>query len=124
MPLEKKWEIMQKANCFLIPSSFNPESHQDYRFSFPTKLPELLASGRPIISYGPHDTSTNHILSADQIGIRIHDRSISKLVHAIKNLEEHYQASIQNLVPKDSSLLEKYSAKNVRSKLSRILNIN
>lgn len=124
MPLDKKLEIMQMANCFVIPSSFNPESHKDYRYSFPTKLPELLASGRPIISYGPQDTSTNHILSADHIGIRIHKRSIGRLVDEIKDLEKNYQNTIQNLTPKDSTLIEKYSAKNVRSKLSKILKLN
>ena len=85
MPLEKKFDIMEKAHCFIVPSSFNPESHKHYRYSFPTKLPELLASGRPILSYGPSDTSTNLLLNADNLGIRIHKRSVKILVDIFEN---------------------------------------
>ena len=38
MPLERKFEIMEKAHCFVIPSSFNKHNHRHYRYSFPTKL--------------------------------------------------------------------------------------
>ena len=82
MPLEKKFEIMGKAHCFIIPSSFNPKSHHFYRYSFPTKLPELILSGRPIVSYGPSDTATNRILKSHKIGIRIHSRSVNALIIA------------------------------------------
>ncbi len=44
MPLEKKFEIMEEASCFVIPSTFNEQNHSNYRFSFPTKLPELIAA--------------------------------------------------------------------------------
>ena len=71
MPLDKKFELMEQAHCFLIPSSFNPNKHEHYKYSFPTKLPELIACGRPILSYGPADTSANRLLDQHNIGIRI-----------------------------------------------------
>jgi glycosyltransferase involved in cell wall biosynthesis len=124
MPLERKYDILKKAHCFVIPSSFEAESHADYRFSFPTKLPELIASGRPILSYGPKETAANRILETYNIGIRIHDRSVPKLVDALDNLVTQYQDSIKKFAPVCPIILGRFSADTVRRKLTRILSFN
>ena len=123
-PLEKKFEIMEKAHCFVIPSSFKEEKHRHYRYSFPTKLPELIASGRPILSYGPKETATNRILETNNLGLRIHDRSVPKLVESLETLVGQYQESIKNFAPVCPTILEKFSADCVRSKLRNILSFN
>jgi len=121
MPLEKKFEIMEKAHCFVIPSSFKEENHRHYRYSFPTKLPELIASGRPILSYGPRETATNRILETNNLGLRIHDRSVTKLVDVLKSLFNGHQTNtiIKNRV--EPNILEIFSANSVRRKLKDIL---
>jgi len=124
MPLEKKFEIMEKAHCFVIPSSFKEEKHRHYRYSFPTKLPELIASGRPILSYGPKETATNRILETNNLGIRIHDRSVPKLVESLETLVSQYQESIKKFASVSPSILEKFSADCVRRKLRNILSFN
>lgn len=124
MPLEKKFEIMKKAHCFVIPSSFKEEKHQHYRYSFPTKLPELIASGRPILSYGPKETATNRILETNNLGLRIHDRSVKKLVDSLENLVNQYRVSMDKLASVSPTILEKFSADCVRSKLRNILSLN
>ena len=124
MPLEKKFEIMEQAHCFVIPSSFNEEKHRHYRYSFPTKLPELIASGRPILSYGPKETATNRILEANNLGLRIHDRSIPKLMESLENLVSHYEESIKQFASTHTKILKKFSADHVRRKLSSILSNN
>jgi glycosyltransferase involved in cell wall biosynthesis len=124
MPLEKKFEIMEKAHCFVIPSSFKEEKHRHYRYSFPTKLPELIASRRPILSYGPKETATNRILETHNLGLRIHDRSVPKLVESIETLVSQYQESIKKFAPVTPIILEKFSADCVRRKLSNILSFN
>lgn len=121
MPLEKKFEIMEKAHCFVIPSSFREEKHHHYRYSFPTKLPELIASGRPILSYGPKETATNRILQANNIGLRIHNRSVSKLVENLENLGNRYNESTKKFTTACPTILEKFSADCVRRKLKNIL---
>jgi len=121
MPLEKKFEIMENAHCFILPSSFNAENHQHYRYSFPTKLPELIASGRPILSYGPKETATNKILEENNIGIRIYDRSITKVVKALEDLEGQYSTQTKKFATVKEMDLEKFSAQGVRKKLSKIL---
>ena len=124
MPLEKKFEIMGKAHCFVIPSSFKKEKHRHYRYSFPTKLPELIASGRPILSYGPKETATNRILEMNNLGLRIHDRSVAKLVESLETLVDQYQESIAKFSLVSPTILEKFSADSVRSKLRKILSFN
>ena len=124
MPLEKKFEIMKKAHCFVIPSSFNKQKHCHYRYSFPTKLPELIASRRPILSYGPKETSTNSILETNNLGIRIHDRSVPKLVKSLETLVGQYQESIDQFASASPLLMDKFSAGSVRKKLSKILSFN
>ena len=121
MPLDKKFEIMEQAHCFLIPSSFNPNKHEDYKYSFPTKLPELIACGRPILSYGPADTSANRLLNQYNIGIRIHNRSVDDLVRNMLELIEKYSQNL-DFAKNSRKLAESdLSADQVRSRLSQII---
>jgi len=124
MPLEKKFDIMERAHCFVVPSSFKEENHKHYRYSFPTKLPELIASKRPILSYGPQDTATNRILASNELGIRISDRSVTKLVNTIQDLESQYPSILNELSEITPEILVKFSADCVRSKLSNIISFN
>ena len=124
MPLNKKFEIMERAHCFVIPSSFNDKKHSHYRYSFPTKLPELVASGRPILSYGPKETSTNRILEANSIGLRLNDRSVPKLVNALEDLVTKYGDCVSQFASASPTLMENFSADSVRRKLKKIVSLN
>ena len=124
MPLEKKFEIMEKAHCFVIPSSFKEEKHRHYRYSFPTKLPELIVTGRPILSYGPKETATNRILETNNLGLRIHNRSVPKLVESLETLVIQYQQSIKKFAQFPPTTLDNFSADCVRRKLKNILSFN
>lgn len=121
MPLEKKYDIMERAHCFLIPSSFNPQSHLEYRYSFPTKLPEIIATGRPVLSYGPSDTSSNRILETYGLGIRIYERSTENLVLSISSIINGYAEASQDALSASLAVGHKFSAVKVRQKLSNIL---
>ena len=124
MPLEKKFQITENAHCFLIPSSFKEEKHRQYRYSFPTKLPELITSGRPILSYGPKETATNRILEANNLGLRIHERSIPILVESLENLVCQYEQSVKKFASASPATLNKFSADSVRRKVQKILSFN
>jgi glycosyltransferase involved in cell wall biosynthesis len=124
MPLEKKFQIMENAHCFVIPSSFKEEKHRHYRYSFPTKLPELITSGRPIISYGPKETATNRILEENNLGLRIHERSVPILAKSLENLISQYEQSVKKFAPVSPTTLEKFSADSTRRKVKSILSFN
>ena len=121
MPLDKRYEIMERAHCFVIPSSFNYERHNAYRYSFPTKLPELIATGRPILSYGPPDTATNKLLESHQFGIRINKRSTKALIQKLTSIIENYTLISQQSILRSSTIGRSFSAANIRKKLSYIL---
>ena len=123
MPLEKKFEIMMQASCFVIPSSFNGFHNSSYRYSFPTKLPELIACGRPIVSYGPKNTATNRILEKNNIGIRLHQRSLEKLSNLLLEVIENYQSWIIQSENKRIDHKNQFSADLIREKFSKILEI-
>ena len=124
MPLDKKFQIMENAHCFVVPSSFNEEKHRHYRYSFPTKLPELITSGRPILSYGPRETATNRVLENNNLGLRIHERSIPKLVETLENLFCEYEQNVKKFASVCPATLNKFSADCVRRKLKNILSFN
>jgi len=124
MPLDKKYEIMERANCFLIPSSFNPDKNSNYRYSFPTKLPELLGTGRPVLSYGPENTASNRILDRHNLGFRIHKRSVENLEFTLSSIIEDYTQIINDHTSKNKEVIQSFSATMVRSKLTNILTVS
>jgi glycosyltransferase involved in cell wall biosynthesis len=123
MPLDKKYEIMEQAHCFLIPSSFKSENHENYRYSFPTKLPELIASGRPIISYGPSNTATNRLLAGHKLGTRINHRSVRNVVYSLSRIIDRYDETLQEVSFANSKIIHSFSADKARNNLNDILNV-
>ena len=121
MPLNMKYEIMQKAHCFVIPSSFNSNKNINYRFSFPTKLPEFIATGKPIISYGPITTATNRFLENHQIGHRITNRSIENLCVLISNLILNYNSNLDKASRNQMNVAKIISASESRKKMHDLL---
>jgi glycosyltransferase involved in cell wall biosynthesis len=124
MPLDKKYEIMERAHCFLIPSSFNPDKNSNYRYSFPTKLPELLGTGRPVLSYGPENTASNRILGRHKLGFRIHNRSVKNLEFTLSSIIEDYTQILNDQTSRNKEVIQSFSATMVRSKLTNILTVS
>ena len=124
MPLKKKFEIMKEATCFVIPSSFSEQKNSNYRYSFPTKLPELIASNRPIISYGPENTSTNRILTENKIGVLLNKRSVENLTELLLNVIENYSFWTEQAENDRKNHKKLFSGDLIRNKFSRILAVN
>jgi len=124
MPLDKKHEIMEHSNCFLIPSSFDSIKNNNYRYSFPTKLPELIASGRPIISYGPPDTATNKLLTSYSIGTVLNRRSVKGVVNCLLDLIKNYESQLINSCSINTTIKQRISADRMRSDLSSIIKLD
>ena len=114
MPLERKYQIMANASCFLIPSSFNSKFHKNYKFSFPTKIPELIATGRPILSYGPAETSTNRILEKQKLGFRVHNRSIESLTNTLTSIIENFSNAVVKSQESKKFASQNYAASKMR----------
>jgi len=90
MPLEAKYEIMHAADAFVIPSSFEPNLNSDYQYSFPSKLTELLSTAKPVLYYGPIDTSIHEFLNQIGSSITVTNRSVKLLNETLINLIHNY----------------------------------
>lgn len=92
MPLETKYKIMENADAFVIPSSFDPSLNTDYQYSFPSKLTELLSTAKPVLYYGPCDTSIHEFLNEIGSSIKVTNRSVNLLHETLINLIDNYSA--------------------------------
>ena len=100
IPPEERFNIMTQNHCFIVPSSFKSLIKEEYRFSIPTKLPELLLSGRPVIIYGPKEMEAHRYCTKNECAIVVDDESISSLksnlVHLYLNYSKHKKDSINS----------------------------
>jgi glycosyltransferase involved in cell wall biosynthesis len=121
MPLEKKYEIMQNADCFVVPSSFNLSLNRAYRFSFPTKLMELLATGKPTLAYGRSDTSTYELMQRHKFDTCISKRSISQVARYFETLLQKSQEDETYLHSQQAFIRSTFHADCMRRKLANVL---
>lgn len=90
VPPNLRYEVMKKHHVFVVPSSFDKKTSCHYRYSIPTKLPELLASGRPTIVYGPNVMEAHRFCLENKCGMIIDKSSASEIkVSLIKILNEY-----------------------------------
>lgn len=84
------------------------------------KLFEYLASGRPILCIGPEDGDSARVLNETETGITVGFNNKEKMITVISDL---YQKYVDNqLESQQSSLVEKYSRRNLTKDFVKILN--
>lgn len=76
---EQGFALLKGADLLIIPVSFSPEEFSFVRLSYPTKLPEYLASGTPTLVYGPRGTAPVEFCLRHQVGHTITQRSVSEV---------------------------------------------
>lgn len=94
VPPADRFNIMNQHHAFVVPSTFDPDLANEYCFSIPTKLPELLASGRPTIIYGPDIMESHRFCNDNDCGFLIKDRSIEILKNTLINIMQNYQEQL------------------------------
>lgn len=87
----QRFEIMEEHHVYIVPSSFDSKLANEYSFSIPTKLPELLASGRPTIIYGPNIMEANRFCKDNKCGILIEERSLKLLKNSLLEIMLNYR---------------------------------
>lgn len=90
IPSNQRFEIMAKNHCFIVPSSFNENITKEYRYSIPTKLPELLLSGRPLIIYGPKEMEAYRYCTENDCALLVDNNSVFSLKTVIIDLYLNY----------------------------------
>lgn len=77
-------ELLMNADVVLHIESFNGKSMEYARYSISTKIPECMASGKPILGYGPKELASMQYIS--DVGLTVGSRDLSLLVEAIRCL--------------------------------------
>lgn len=77
---------LQQADCLLHLESFAPSFRRMGRLSLSTKLPLYLASGRPILAWGPSDQASIRYLRDGECAVVVEREDGRGLVEALYSL--------------------------------------
>ena len=74
------------ADILLIPASFDQKSIDFIRYSMPTRVPAYLASGTPILVYGPSSVALVQYAEKREWGVVVNKRDVKMLKNSINYL--------------------------------------
>lgn len=80
----RQW--LADAGLLVIANNFDEKSATYVRYSFANKMPECLASGTPVLAYGPNGLATMDILSGIKGVTRVDTPNYEKLLATLKAL--------------------------------------
>ena len=87
--LEDRLKTLADADLLVIPFTFSPSYFEEYRLSIPTKLPENLATGIPVLLYGPRGMAATDLCFENDLATVLTKRSVPDLLHVLKKLAEN-----------------------------------
>jgi glycosyltransferase involved in cell wall biosynthesis len=118
---DKLPEIYSKADILVIANDFSQEGINFLRFSMPTKAPEYMISGTPILVYASSETALFKLFHNNQCGHCVANQSSDELAYAIslllKDINYREQLS-RNAV---NYALEHFDSKKVRPDFQNLL---
>ncbi len=88
-PKPENYKLMRSADILLLPITFAKENLKWFKLSFPTKLPEYLASGTPTLIYGPRGTAPVEFCIKNNIAIVLNKRSVESLVEIFSEIDQN-----------------------------------
>lgn len=82
LPHDEVFKIYEMSDVLVHVESFDESLINFTRYSLSTKIPEYMASGRPIIYYGPKDIASSKYISKSKCGICVSNNN--ELIEALK----------------------------------------
>lgn len=79
-------ELRRSADLLVHPVSFEPSSQRFIQYSFPTKIPEYLGSGSPVLVYGPPECDVVRYFQKNSLATTITQRSPAILEAFFKSI--------------------------------------
>jgi glycosyltransferase involved in cell wall biosynthesis len=79
-------ELFSKADFLLLPYDFTPKSIKYIKYSMPTKAPEYMISGTPMIIFAPEETAIVQYAMKNEIGFVISENKVSGIAALIRQL--------------------------------------
>jgi glycosyltransferase involved in cell wall biosynthesis len=95
-PKEKKQLILSRADLLVLPINFDELSQIYINYSFQTKLPEYMASGTPILMYGPPSNPNIKYGINNEFAAVVTERDLDNLSRTILSLysNENFRESL------------------------------
>ena len=87
--LSKRLDTIVGADLLVIPFTFNKEYFEEYRLSIPTKLPENLATGKPVLLYGPKGMAATDLCLEHDLATVLTERSVPRLVQFLQEFTDN-----------------------------------
>jgi len=110
VPYEELPKVFGKADFMILPYDFDSKSLSYIKYSMPTKASEYMASGTPIIIYGPEDTALVQYAKRKEWAAIITEKSAQHLVQKInelvqnKSLREKLALTAKNLAEQSHNI--------------------
>jgi glycosyltransferase involved in cell wall biosynthesis len=88
-------ELLQEADLLVLPLTCNPEELKSYRFSFPTKLAEYLATGVPILLLSDADAASARFCRSNSVAHLIDQPSVQQISDYLNQLWHNPSSGIE-----------------------------
>ena len=117
----RNYELLKTADLLVLPITFEEKEFEWVRLSMPTKLPEYLGSGAPVLVYGPRGCAPVEFCVENDVGIVQSTRSVDAIVETLKRLQADPAAAKERGM-RDRRIAEtEVSATAMRERLRSIL---
>ena len=80
------FSTLSEADVLLIPANFDEATISYIRYSMPTRVPAYLASGTPILVYGPPEVAQVEYAKQAEWGCVVEKKGVGSLSNALKDL--------------------------------------
>ena len=121
VPDDKYIQTLCNADALLLTYNFDPASIRYVGFSLANKMPECLASGAPLIAYGPISIATIRYLRHAACAELVTKRNQADLIQAIELLATNEIRRKQLVAAAHQHALAKLDSFEIRSRFQRIL---
>ena len=82
-------ELLGQADALILAYNFDARSKLYTQYSFANKTPECLASGTPVIAYGPQEIPSIRHIAENGIGTVVTSQSLENLKQAILSIKDN-----------------------------------
>lgn len=87
---------MSSADLLLLPFDFSTQNKKYVKFSMPTKMPEYMSSGTPILIIAPQECALSKYAVDNNVAIVCHDDDVYLIKEKLQLIKENYN-SLQDM---------------------------
>jgi glycosyltransferase involved in cell wall biosynthesis len=114
-------KLYSKADILVIANDFSKKGIRYLKFSMPTKAPEYMISGTPVLVYASSETALYKLFEGNKLGHCVSMRSVHDLTDAINKLLSNiqYREELSNTAV--NYAIEHFDSDKVRTKFQQLL---